>query len=98
MDALALDVLGGFHDRLGQRGVGVDGVHQLVYRALQLDGDARLVDQIGGVGADDVDAQDLAVLGIGDDLDQADVLVDREGRAAPQTLSNSGRTGATGVI
>ena len=62
MHALALDVLGGFHDGLGQGRVGVDGVHQLVNRAFQLDRDASLVDQVGGMGADDVDAQNLAVL------------------------------------
>jgi len=31
-------------------------VHQLIDRRLQLDGDAGFVDQVGGVGADDVDA------------------------------------------
>ena len=56
MHALALDILGRFHDGFGEGRVGVDGMHQLIDRRLQLDGDAGFVDQVGGVGADDVDA------------------------------------------
>ena len=62
MHALALDILGRFHDGFGEGRVGVDRVHQLIDRGLQLDGDAGFVDQVGGVRADDVDAQNLAVL------------------------------------
>ena len=64
MHALALDILGRFHDGFGEGRVGVDRVHQLIDRGLQLDGDAGFVDQVRGMGSDDVDAQNLAVLAV----------------------------------
>ena len=56
MHALAFDILGRFHDGFGEGRVGVDSVHQLIDRGLQLDGDAGFVDQVRGMGTDDVDA------------------------------------------
>ena len=56
MHALALHILGRFHDGFGEGRVGVDSVHQLIDRRLQLDGDAGFVDQVSGVGTDDVNA------------------------------------------
>src|SRR5271166_1786434 len=51
--------------------MGVDDVGKMLRGALQLESDYRLSNQLGRVGPDDVDAQDLAVLLIGDDLDEA---------------------------
>src|SRR5580698_10360564 len=51
--------------------MGVDDVRQLFGGTLQLQSHDGFGDHLGGVRADDVDAQDLAVLGVADDLDEA---------------------------
>ena len=56
MHAFPLHILGRFHNGFGEGRVGVNRMHQLVDRGLQLDGDAGFMDQVGGVGADDMDA------------------------------------------
>jgi hypothetical protein len=59
--------------------MGVDGVHQLVDGAFEIHGDYGFCDDLRGRWADDVDAEDLAILGVGDDLDEAVVRVDDGG-------------------
>jgi len=53
----------------------VDGEHQLFDRGLKFHGDDALGDELSGVGADDVYAEDFAVLGVGDDLHKAIVRI-----------------------
>src|ERR1700744_990025 len=50
--------------------MGVDGEHHLFDGGFELEGGDGFGDDLGGVGAEDVDAEDLAVLCIGDDLDE----------------------------
>ena len=71
MDGVPGHVLGRFHDRLGERGVGVHGLGDRLGRRLQLQRGAGLGDQIGGVRSHDVHAEDLAVFLFRDDLHQA---------------------------
>src|SRR5271166_576599 len=52
----------------------VDDVRQVFRRALHLQGDHRLGNQLGRGRADDVHAQDFTVLGIGNDLHETVVL------------------------
>ena len=57
--------------RFGEGRVGVDRQIHLFHRKLVLPRDGQLVNQLGRVCADDVRAEDLAVLGVADDLDEA---------------------------
>ena len=49
----------------------VDGEHHLVDRRLQLNRRHRFRNQLGGLRADDVHAENLAVLRVGDHLHEA---------------------------
>jgi len=49
----------------------MDGVFDLVQRALLLDGQRALQDQVAGVRPDDVDAEHCGSIGIGDHLHKA---------------------------
>ena len=70
---------------LGHRRVGVDGEHHLFDRRFELDRGDALGDDLGRVRADDVDAEDLAVLRVRDDLDEAVVRIeDRRLRVADE--------------
>src|SRR5579885_2176115 len=51
----------GLADALAERGVRVDGLDDLIAGQLAAHGDGELADQVGGVGADDVRAQDFVV-------------------------------------
>ena len=81
VDRPAVDRAGGVEDRLGDRRVGVDDPRQLLVAALQRHRRDQLGDHVAGAVADDVGAEDLAVLGVDDELDQA-VFVVVDGRAA----------------
>src|SRR5262245_5306671 len=59
----------GFERRLGQRRMRVDRVHDLVDRRFQRAPDRELVDHLRRFGTDDVHAEDLARLLVGDHLD-----------------------------
>ena len=61
--------------------MGVDDPGQLLVAALQRHRRDQLGDHVAGAVADDVGAEDLAVLGVDDELDQA-VFVVVDGRAA----------------
>ena len=57
----------------------VDGEHQLVDGAFELHHGDSLGDELGGLRADDVHAEDLAVLRVGNDLHEAIVAADDRG-------------------
>ncbi len=57
------------------------GVHQLLFRRLQIHGDDVALDQLGDLRADHVGPEQLAGLLVEDDLDQALVLAERDGLA-----------------
>src|SRR5258707_12481504 len=67
---------------LGERGVSVDGVHDLLQRGLEGPPHRELVDQLGGLGTDDVHAQDLAGALVGHHLDEALGVAERDRLAA----------------
>src|SRR5689334_16338012 len=71
MDGVAEGGQRGLERRLGQRRVGVDRVHELVERRLERAANGELVNHLGRLGADDVHAEDLAGLLVGDDFDEA---------------------------
>ena len=72
----AVDAFGGFHDGLGDGRVRVDGAAQLFSRGFEVERDDSLVDDLGRVRADDVDAQKLVLARLGDDLDEALLLAE----------------------
>ncbi len=73
--------MGRFHEHFAQRRVGMDVAGDLGRRDLHELGQAQLGQQFGDIRADQVGAQDFAVAGVGDDLDEADALVERLGLA-----------------
>src|SRR5262245_21152999 len=60
MDRMAEGGECGLEGRLGERGVGVDGVDDLLQRGLERPPHRELVDQLGGLGTDDVHPEQLA--------------------------------------
>src|SRR5262249_26008551 len=58
--------------------VRVDGEPQVVGHSAHLDPQAGLRDQVAGAVANDVDPEQLAGLAVGDDLDEALGVVDRQ--------------------
>ena len=64
LDRFAEARLGGLHERLGERRVGVDGEAEVVRQRAHLDRQRRLGDDVGGAVADDVDAQHLLAVGV----------------------------------
>jgi hypothetical protein len=69
---VARDAVDGLLDRLGQRRVREDVARNLVGGQVPLLGQREHGQQLGDVGADHVGTEDLVVLGVGDDLDEAD--------------------------
>src|ERR1700686_544529 len=70
MDHAPHGVQGRLGDRFGESWVRVDRESDLLDGELFLPGARELRDRLGGVGADDVGAQDLAILGLPNDLDE----------------------------
>src|SRR5712691_10022143 len=64
--------------RLGQGGMGVDGVDDLLEGGLQRAPHRELVDQLGGLGTDDVHAQQLAGGLVRDHLDETLGVAERD--------------------
>jgi len=65
----------------GQGRVRMDGPHQVFHSGFEFHGDYGFGDQFRRLRADDVHAENLAVIGVGDDLDEALVLAhDRRAR------------------
>src|SRR5271166_5749375 len=56
--------------------MGVDGPHQIFDGGFEFHGGDGFGDQFGGLRADDVDAENFAVVGVADDLDETFVLAD----------------------
>src|ERR671921_1039433 len=81
MDGQPVDTFGGLHDGLGDGRVRVDDAPQLVGRRFEVERDDGLVNDLGRVRADDVDAQQLVVLRLADDLDEALLLAEYPGLA-----------------
>ena len=79
VDRHAFDSGVGVEHRFAQGRVRVDGEHQLVDRAFELHDGNRFGDEFGGLRADNVHAEDFAVLRIGDDFDEAVMAVDDGG-------------------
>src|ERR687889_587384 len=80
VDEPAVGGAGGLHDRLRQRRVPVDDPSDLAVAALERLGVDELLDELGRARADDVAADQLAVLLVADDLDEAGaVAVDGAG-------------------
>ena len=71
IDHVAGEAVEALLQRLGQRRVGVDVAGQLVGGEVPLLRQRQLGQQLGDVGADQVSAEQLAVLLVGDQLDEA---------------------------
>src|SRR5205085_7221254 len=68
----SVDVAAGrFVDAFGQRGVGVDRGRQVAGGGGQFDGQNPFGDEVGGVGADDVDAHDGVAFPVDDELGES---------------------------
>src|SRR5438477_96935 len=74
MYRMSEDVFGCLHERLRQRRMRVDRLGDRLRRRLELQRGAAFHDQLRGARADDVHAEDLVVLLVGDVLHEADRL------------------------
>ena len=70
MDAELVDGVGRFHDALRETGVGVDDVAQLLGGHLLGDSKRQFRDDVGGMRAHDLRAEELVGLGIGDEPEE----------------------------
>ena len=61
--------------------MGVDGVHHGLDGGFRFHGGDGFGDELEGLGADDVDAENFAVLLVGDDFDEAIVMAEDGGLA-----------------
>ena len=75
MNRCAVRRMRGFAHGFRHRRMRVDGANQLFDGALGPQGQYCLGDQLGGARADDMDAEDLVVFLVGDDLHEAVELV-----------------------
>ena len=71
MNRRAVRRVSGLAHRFGHGRMRVDGANQLFNGAFQPQRQRGFGDQLGGARADDVNAEDLVVLLVGDDLDEA---------------------------
>jgi hypothetical protein len=81
VDGGAGDGEGGFADGFADGGVGVDGCDELVDGGFEPEGEGGFGDEVGGAGAEDVDAEDFAVFGAGKDFYLAGAAAFDEGFA-----------------
>ena len=84
MDGVAERLFGGLVHGLAERRVGVDGRNQFVVGGFHFDGQSKFGDHFGGVGAEDVRTEDLAVRFAEEDLDETFALANGKGFAAGQ--------------
>src|SRR3954452_9131001 len=85
VDGPAVDGAGTVEDRLRHRRMRMDDALELGVAALERHHVADLADHVAGDVAHDVGAEDLAVLGVSDDLDEAGaVVVDNRSAGAAQ--------------
>ena len=71
MGALPKVDLGGFHDRLGQRGMGVNGEFEVGRVGAHFDRQCALGDHLSGADTGDTNAKYPIRLGVDDQLRQA---------------------------
>ncbi len=71
VDGLVVGTHAGLLDSLRERGVGVARAGNVLRGGAVLHSKYELADELAGVGADDVSAEDLVGLGVGDNLDEA---------------------------
>ena len=76
VDGHAFDAGESVEEGFGEGGVGMDGERHLFDGGFELHRYDALGDKLGGLRADDVDAEDFAVFGVGDDFNEAVVRVD----------------------
>ena len=76
VDGLAEAVHRGLHHALAQRGVRVDGHADVFEERMHLESERALADEVTRRGTDDMDAQELVGLLVGDHLEEALRLVD----------------------
>ncbi len=79
VDRHAFDCGVGVEHGFADGGVGVDGEHELVDRAFEFHHSHRFGDELGGLGADDVHAENLAVFCVGNDFYETVVAPDDGG-------------------
>ncbi len=90
MDGGAVRGVRRFAHRFRHRRVGVDRADQLFDRAFELQCDGRFGDELGRARADHVDAEDLVVLLLEDDLDEALGLTRHAGAGEDAELEHAG--------
>lgn len=71
--------LHGFQEPLAHGGVRVDGLREVVQEGPHFDGERGFRNQLAGIGAHDLDAEDALGLGVGNGLHEAVRCVEREG-------------------
>ena len=71
MNRQVVDAFGGFHDRFADGWVSVNDAAEFVCSDLESHCDAGFCEEFGRVRADDVNAEDLVVLFLSDDLHKA---------------------------
>ena len=98
MDEPAIGVARGLHDRLAQRRVAVDHPRDLAEAALERPHVDELLDQLGRLRADDVAAEQLAVLRLADDLHEAGAVAVRRARADGAVLDLAGDDVVAGLL
>src|SRR5688572_22939132 len=76
IDGESVDGVEAFAHRFVQSRVRVDGVHHRLDRCFSFHRGYALADELEGLRPDDVDAEDLAVLRVGNDLDEAGVVAE----------------------
>ena len=81
MNRMAERIMGRFHDRLGQGGMGMHDPHERLRRGFVLESHAGLGDQVGGPRPDNVNTQQLIVSRLGDDFDESVTLIQDAGFA-----------------
>ena len=81
MGGFAVDRMGGFHHGFAESRVGMDRFAEFAGRDFQMHRRAGFRNQVGGMRADHMDAEDLIGLGIGNDLAETVGVVDRHGFA-----------------
>ncbi len=82
MNGLVVPVQCRFAQGFTHRGVRFDPFAEVFDKSLQTHRRGSLADQVGCVGAEDVDTQDLSALWITDDLDEAFGFAEGVGRTA----------------
>ena len=88
MDRHPVDGMRGLAQRLRQRRVREDGVLHALHGGLVRQHDARGGEQLGRLGADDVHAEHLVVLLVGDDLHEV-ALVSSRISALPMPMNGN---------